>query len=341
MRVPGPPVLIASYSGVLGGAERVLLDCATRLSRPVTVACPEGPLAAALRAAAIAHAPIPARPLKLSAAHVAHVLGLARDLRRLEPGFVVAWGARAVLATALAAPPVARRPSRPARRPRARGHPRRDEARTTAAAATSHAIADQFGGDPGAASRRRPRPLRPAAAPRGSSARPRARRARRLEAARPGARDRRPDAGAAPDARRARRCRATTAHSRPGCGAQPRRPGHDRPRHRRPRRAGRRPRAAPLRRRRAVRPRARRGPGRGPPGRRARRGRRRCEIVTDGAGRLYPPGDAAPRQPRCARSWPTPRHPRPPAAVPRRRSTSATPPRASRRRSPPRERSRP
>src|SRR6478609_9376790 len=82
-RVSGPPVLIASYSGVLGGAERVLLDCATRLSRPVTVACPEGPLAAALRAASIEHTPIPARPLKLSAAHVGHVLGLTQDLRRL------------------------------------------------------------------------------------------------------------------------------------------------------------------------------------------------------------------------------------------------------------------
>jgi glycosyltransferase involved in cell wall biosynthesis len=103
--VPGPRVLIASYSGVLGGAERVLLDCASRLSRPVTVACPEGPLAAALRAAAVAHAPIRTRPLKLGPGHVAHVLGLARDIRRLDPGFIVAWGARAVLATALAGRP--------------------------------------------------------------------------------------------------------------------------------------------------------------------------------------------------------------------------------------------
>jgi glycosyltransferase involved in cell wall biosynthesis len=103
--VPGPRVLIASYSGVLGGAERVLLDCASRLSRPVTVACPEGPLAAALRAAAVAHAPIRPRPLKLGPGHVAHVLGLARDIRRLDPGFIVAWGARAVLATALAGRP--------------------------------------------------------------------------------------------------------------------------------------------------------------------------------------------------------------------------------------------
>ena len=38
----GRPVLFVSYSGVLGGAERVLLDCATRLGRPALVACPEG-----------------------------------------------------------------------------------------------------------------------------------------------------------------------------------------------------------------------------------------------------------------------------------------------------------
>ena len=84
--MPGPRVLIASYSGVLGGAERVLLDCATRLTRPVTVACPEGPLAAALRAAGSrtrrsGHARCSSAP-----AHVAHVLGLARDLRRSTAG---------------------------------------------------------------------------------------------------------------------------------------------------------------------------------------------------------------------------------------------------------------
>ena len=37
------PVLFASYSGLLGGAERVLLDCATRLDRPGVIACPDGP----------------------------------------------------------------------------------------------------------------------------------------------------------------------------------------------------------------------------------------------------------------------------------------------------------
>jgi glycosyltransferase involved in cell wall biosynthesis len=138
---------MVSYSGVLGGAERVLLDCATRLSRPVTVACPEGPLAAELRAAAVAHAPVRPRPLKLSPAHTAHVLGLARDIRRLAPEFVVAWGARAVLATALAGRPwlavhhdLLDGPVLAAVRTATR--------RAQRVAAASQAIADQFVGKP-------------------------------------------------------------------------------------------------------------------------------------------------------------------------------------------------
>ena len=50
------PVLFASYSGLLGGAERVLLDCAARLPRPAVIACPEGALADAARAAGLRHA---------------------------------------------------------------------------------------------------------------------------------------------------------------------------------------------------------------------------------------------------------------------------------------------
>src|ERR687893_472915 len=42
----GAPPLIVSYAGVLGGAERILLDCVTRLGAPAVVACPEGALAA-------------------------------------------------------------------------------------------------------------------------------------------------------------------------------------------------------------------------------------------------------------------------------------------------------
>jgi glycosyltransferase involved in cell wall biosynthesis len=101
----GAPPLIVSYAGVLGGAERVLLDCATRLGEPVVVACPEGPLAARVRAAGLEHARVPDRPLRLGAAHARALVSLARDIHglvaRRRPSALVAWGARAVLAAAI------------------------------------------------------------------------------------------------------------------------------------------------------------------------------------------------------------------------------------------------
>lgn len=108
----GAPVLIVSYSGLLGGAERVLVDCAGRTrespaGEPV-VACPDGPLAAALRAAGLAHVRLSERPLRLRGARIAHardLAALARDIaaldRRYRPRVLVAWGARAALAAAL------------------------------------------------------------------------------------------------------------------------------------------------------------------------------------------------------------------------------------------------
>jgi glycosyltransferase involved in cell wall biosynthesis len=102
------PVVFASYTGVMGGAERVLLDAAVRLERPVVVVCPAGPLAEALRAADVPHAATAERPLALGAAHAAGLLAFGRELARLSrgAGVLVAWGARAVLAAAL----VRRRP---------------------------------------------------------------------------------------------------------------------------------------------------------------------------------------------------------------------------------------
>jgi glycosyltransferase involved in cell wall biosynthesis len=116
------PIAFVSYSGVLGGAERILLDCAVRLGRPVVLGSPEGPLAAAARAAGLEVAVLRERSLRLRggiatpARHAAALAGLARDAARLgrgagdRPAALVAWGARAVLATALipraARPPV-------------------------------------------------------------------------------------------------------------------------------------------------------------------------------------------------------------------------------------------
>src|SRR5262245_26670669 len=59
------PILFASYSGLLGGAERVLLDCAARLPRPAVIACPEGPLAQAAQAAGLRHVRIAAGTVRL------------------------------------------------------------------------------------------------------------------------------------------------------------------------------------------------------------------------------------------------------------------------------------
>src|SRR3954454_22798346 len=91
----GGVIVFATYSGVLGGAERVLLDCVTRLESPLRVACPPGPLAEALQAAGIEHVPLKDRGLRKSAAGT---LGLAYELTRLRPKTLVAWGAKAVMA---------------------------------------------------------------------------------------------------------------------------------------------------------------------------------------------------------------------------------------------------
>ena len=103
------PVLFLSYSGVLGGAERVLLDCATRLGRPALVACPEGPLAATARGAGLTVAPIRDRSLHLRGSRgvAAQRLGgfaidAARLCRRHRPAALLAWSARAVLGAAAA-----------------------------------------------------------------------------------------------------------------------------------------------------------------------------------------------------------------------------------------------
>src|SRR4051812_35364077 len=99
--------LFASYSGLMGGAERVLLDAAGRVGRPLRVACPEGGLGGAVRAAGLEQVRVRERPL---AARPGRICGLARELtglaRKHRPDVLVAWGARAVLAAAL----VPRRP---------------------------------------------------------------------------------------------------------------------------------------------------------------------------------------------------------------------------------------
>ena len=105
-----PQALFVSYTSLLGGAERILLDHATALPGPVVLACPEGPLAERARVAGIGVATIGARPVELRAslrdrvAMPLRVAAQARELRqiaaRVTPGCVVAWGMRPLLSCA-------------------------------------------------------------------------------------------------------------------------------------------------------------------------------------------------------------------------------------------------
>jgi glycosyltransferase involved in cell wall biosynthesis len=149
----GRPVLFVSYSGALGGAERVLLDCATRLGRPAVLACPDGPLAQA--------SPVPVEPIRPRTPHLRGERGAAtgalagfayevvRLVRRVRPAAVAAWSARAVLASVLL-PPGTKvvavhhdfAPSRPlAIALRAAGR------RAARVVATSQAVAEELRGD--------------------------------------------------------------------------------------------------------------------------------------------------------------------------------------------------
>src|SRR4051812_17790318 len=114
-----PVVLIISYSGAIGGAERLLVDFAGALEGEVCLACPESPLAEAGREAGLRV--FASRPRSLrwrggfglrgraAAELVGHGLTARRLVRDLDPDLVVAWGMRAALALL----PV-RRPAAPA-----------------------------------------------------------------------------------------------------------------------------------------------------------------------------------------------------------------------------------
>lgn len=113
--------LFVSHSTVLGGAERLLLDAAEGLDEPPALACPEGPLAEAARAASLRVWPVRRRSVELRrsgrdrAAAGVRLAGLALEIRSLtrslRPRVVFAWGMRALLACV---PALGRAPGRPA-----------------------------------------------------------------------------------------------------------------------------------------------------------------------------------------------------------------------------------
>ncbi len=103
----GRPVLLVAFAGVLGGAERLLLDWAGAIERPVRLACPPGPLAEAAIRAGLALTPLPPRPLRRrgrGGRAALDLAALARDVARLvrreRPAVVVASGQRPLLAAA-------------------------------------------------------------------------------------------------------------------------------------------------------------------------------------------------------------------------------------------------
>jgi N-acetylglucosaminyl-diphospho-decaprenol L-rhamnosyltransferase len=106
-------ILIITYSGAFGGAERVLIDVAPAFGGDPVLACPEGPLAQVAREHGLTVLSLPARSLKarggagpagLAAARLAaHAREIRQLVASLDPELVVAWGMRSGIA-ALAGP---------------------------------------------------------------------------------------------------------------------------------------------------------------------------------------------------------------------------------------------
>ena len=104
--------LFVSYSGLMGGSERILIDMAPRLGGGVAVACPEGPLAERLREIGVHVFPLRRRRLQLRATlrdrveKPLRIAGQAREVGELvaalRPSVTVGWGTRAAIACAAA-----------------------------------------------------------------------------------------------------------------------------------------------------------------------------------------------------------------------------------------------
>jgi glycosyltransferase involved in cell wall biosynthesis/GT2 family glycosyltransferase len=102
--------LFVSYSSLMGGSERILLDTASRLHGGVAVACPEGPLAERLRDIGVHVFPLRSRRLQLRATlrdrveKPLRIAGQAREVGELvaslRPAVTIGWGTRAAIACA-------------------------------------------------------------------------------------------------------------------------------------------------------------------------------------------------------------------------------------------------
>jgi glycosyltransferase involved in cell wall biosynthesis/GT2 family glycosyltransferase len=126
-----PLSLLIAYSGMFGGAERVLIDVAGALGGEVCIACPPGPLADEARRRGLRVLTLRARPLALRGrggrgrelvargsamcALVGHRREMSRLVADLDPDVIALWGMRSAIAWQLG--PLWRR-AREAGRPR-------------------------------------------------------------------------------------------------------------------------------------------------------------------------------------------------------------------------------
>jgi glycosyltransferase involved in cell wall biosynthesis len=114
-------VLIVTYRGPLGGAERLLRSFATGLGPDVAVGCPSGPLADLLRSEGFDVREIPLRSpevrargrdrLLAPARLAAHALDIRALVRRVRPDVLIAWGMRSAIAAPLAVVGLRSRPA--------------------------------------------------------------------------------------------------------------------------------------------------------------------------------------------------------------------------------------
>lgn len=105
--------LAVTYAGLLGGAERTLLDFTRGLPGGLVLACPEGPLAEQARGQGVQVVELRTRPLELRSGVTERLTagrelaGHARDVRRLArevgPDLLVAWGMHSAIVAPAAA----------------------------------------------------------------------------------------------------------------------------------------------------------------------------------------------------------------------------------------------
>lgn len=156
-------LLFMSYSGALGGAERLLIEWGSALPDDVCLACPEGPLAAAARARGMRVFPLRRRTLDVRASLRDRVLAVSRlaahgwELRALVddlgPELLVAWGMRSAIPWLMlsrgsrrGSPPVVFHHNDFIPGPLAGRLVRAAAARADLVTAPSHAVANDLGG---------------------------------------------------------------------------------------------------------------------------------------------------------------------------------------------------